>query len=146
MCSVERTKVTLEELVVAATQPSQAKEVISTSSYYSPYISQHVQLQDPKPQQHLASNASSNPILSGWLPPTSFISGPPPHEHIPVSHPKFPLQDMQQHDRRKTSEAHTINIMVLETKYIYQNLRGWVSEVSFHQKRVLYIFRSIIFL
>jgi hypothetical protein len=38
---------------------------------------------------------------------------------VPVRHPKFPVQDMQQHDRREASEAHTINGMVLETKHIY---------------------------
>jgi hypothetical protein len=44
--------------LVAAAQTTQPKEVFNTSSYYSPYIPQHVQHHEPK-SQHSGSIAST---------------------------------------------------------------------------------------
>jgi hypothetical protein len=67
----------------------------------------------------LASNASSNPVMSPWSPSASFVPGPPPYDQVPASHPKFPVQDLQQRDRREGSETHTVNRTVPKMKHIY---------------------------
>jgi hypothetical protein len=90
--------------------------------------------------------------MSTWSPSASFILGPPPYDQVHASHPKFPVQDMQQHDRREGSEAHTINNMVLEVKHIYTKApRGWVRNLEvtkkyFHLPFSIYIYLQISFL
>jgi hypothetical protein len=78
--------------LVAATQTTQLEEVFNTSSYYSLYIPQHVQNQEPKPQPS-GSIVSTSPS-SYSVPPLSFVS--PPYDQLSMGYPQFPIQDIQQ--------------------------------------------------
>jgi hypothetical protein len=53
---------------------------------------------------------------------------PLPQDHLfmirPPGHPKFPVQDLQQGDRREGSETRTVNSMVSEMKHIYWRPQG----------------------
>jgi hypothetical protein len=57
--------------------------------------------------------------MSAWSPSASFVLGPPPYDQAPAGQPKFPMQDLQQRDKREGSENRTVNSMVPETKHIY---------------------------
>jgi hypothetical protein len=74
-----------KELASSCMQPSKLKGVFNTSSYCSPYIPQYdqTQSQEPRPSLPLASNASSNPVMSTWSPAASFVPGPPPYVLVP---------------------------------------------------------------
>jgi hypothetical protein len=101
------------EIAEAEARQNQPKQVLHTTSCYSPYISEYVGNQQPT-----VSVASASHYPAAWaLPP------PPPPIMAPTSsrnqQPEGHRQIQQQCDAREESEARTVNNTIPESRHIY---------------------------
>jgi hypothetical protein len=100
-----------KEIVEAAAQQNQLKQVMHTASYHSPYIPEYV-------GNHPATSAAS-----ASQPQASWPQTPPLPPLQPAysrdQQPKGSQQTHQQRDFREESEARTVNSTVPELKHIY---------------------------
>jgi hypothetical protein len=108
MCHVTIQK--QKEIVEAAAQQNQPKQVMHTASYHSPYIPEYV---GNHPAAFVAS--TSQPQASWQQPP------PPPS--MQTAYPQGQQSEGSQHthqqrDLREQSEARTVNSTVPESKHI----------------------------
>jgi hypothetical protein len=96
----------------AEARQNQPKQVLHTTSCYSPYIPEYVGNQHP-----MASAASASHSQASWaqLPPHPPMEPAPSHDQQLEGH----LQPQQRHDLREQSEAHTANSTMPESSHIY---------------------------
>jgi hypothetical protein len=101
-----------KEIVEAEAWQSQPKQVLHTTSCYSPYVPEYVGNQQPT-----ASIASASHSQAFWA------QLPPPPPLAPVLGHSQQLEGQchaqQQRDLREESEARIVNSIVLESKHIY---------------------------
>jgi hypothetical protein len=97
--------------VEARQNPS--KQVLHTTSCYSPYISEYVGNQQPTTYVPSASHSQASWAQLLQLPP---LAPAPIHNQYPEGH----RQVQQQCDHREESEARTVNNTVAESRHIYR--------------------------
>ena len=101
-----------KEIAEAEAWQNQPKQVLHTTSCYSPYIPEYVGNQQPT-----ASIASTSHSQASWaqLPPPPPLAPTPSHNQQPEGHG----QVQQQRDLREESEARIVNNTVPEMRHIY---------------------------
>jgi hypothetical protein len=101
-----------KEIAEAEARRNQPKQVLHTTSCYSPYIPEYVGNQQP-----MASVGSVSHSQASWaqLPPPPPLAPVPSHNQHPEGH----RQIQQQCDLREESEARIVNITVPESRHIY---------------------------
>ena len=101
-----------KEIAEAEARQAQPKQVLHTTSCYSPYIHQYVGNQRPT-----TSVASASHSQASWaqLPPPPPLAPTLVHNQQPEGHRKV----QQQRDTREESEARTVNSTVPESRHIY---------------------------
>jgi hypothetical protein len=118
--SVVKTRATLQEharsqkqkeIAEAEARQNQPKQVLHTTSCYSPYVPEYVCNQ---PATSVAS-ASHSQASCAQLP----LPPPLPPTHTRSQQPEGHPHAQQQRDFREESEARTVNSTVLESKHIY---------------------------
>jgi hypothetical protein len=101
-----------KEIAEAEARQNHLKQVLHTTSGYSPYVPEYIGNQQPS-----ASVASANHSQASWaqlpLPP------PLPPTHTRGQQPEGHQHVQQQRDFREESEARTVNSTVPESKHIY---------------------------
>jgi hypothetical protein len=109
MCHVTIQK--QKEIVEAAAQQNQPKQVMHTASYHSPYIPEYV------------GNHPTASVASASQPHASWPQLPPPPPLQPAysrgQQPEGSQQTHHQRDFREEFEARTVNNIVPESKHIY---------------------------
>ena len=109
MCHVTIQK--QKEIAEAEARQNQPKQVLHTTSCYSPYIPEYVG------NQPAASVASSSHSQASW--PQLPLPPPLPPTHTRSQQPEGHQHAQQQRDFREESEAHIVNSTVPESKHIY---------------------------
>jgi hypothetical protein len=107
-------KITIQkqkEIAKAEARQNQPKQVLHTTSCYSPYILEYVG------NQPAASVASASHSQASW--PQLPLPPPLPPTHTQSQQPEGRQHPQQQRDFREDSEARTVNSTVLESKHIY---------------------------
>jgi hypothetical protein len=101
-----------KEIVEAEARQNQPKQVLHTTSCYSPYIPEYVGNQQPT-----TSVASASHSQAAWaqLPPPPPLTPTLVHNQQQEGH----RQAQQQRDTREESEARTVNSIVPESRHIY---------------------------
>ena len=101
------------EIAEAKAWQNQPKQVLHTTSCYSPYIPEYVGNQQPTASTALASHSQAS-----WaqlpLPPPPLEPALSQNQQLEGRH-----QVQQQRDLREESEARTVNNTVPESKHIY---------------------------
>jgi hypothetical protein len=100
-----------KEIAEDEARQSQLKQVLHTTSCYSPYILEYIGNQQPTTS---VASASHSPASWPQLPPP-----PPPPPLIHNQQPEGRHHTQQQRDLRDESEARTVNSNVPESKHIY---------------------------
>jgi hypothetical protein len=106
-----------KEIAEAKARHNQSKQVLHTTSYYSPYILEYVCNQHPSSQPS-GSVASASHSSARWILPQSFTLAPSSYEQ------KYPgqlqiQQNTPQRDAREQSQARIVNNIVPESKHFY---------------------------
>jgi hypothetical protein len=100
-----------KEIAEVEARQNQPKQVLHTSSCYSPYIPEYVG------NQPAASVASASHSQASW--PQLPLPPPLPPTQTQSQQPKGHQHPQQQRDFREESEARTVNSTVPESKHIY---------------------------
>jgi hypothetical protein len=116
MCHVTTQK--QKEIVEAAAQQSQPKQVMHTASYHSPYIPEYV------------GNHPAASVASASQPQASWQQPPPPPPIQIGQQPEGSQRTNLQQDFREESEARTVNSTVPESKHIYWRI-SYLNSSSF---------------
>jgi hypothetical protein len=100
------------KITEAKARQNQPKQIMHTTSCYSPYIPKYV-----GNQQHTTSATSASHSQASWaqLPPPPPLSPAPSHDQQLEGH----LRPQQQRDLQEQSEARTVNSTVPESRHIY---------------------------
>jgi hypothetical protein len=100
-----------KEIAKAKARQNQPKQVLHTTSCYSPYIPEYVGNQQPT-----ASVASASHSQAAWaqLPPPPLAPTLVHNQQLEVHH-----HAQQQRDTREESEARTVNSIVPKSRHIY---------------------------
>jgi hypothetical protein len=101
-----------KEIAEAEARQNQPKQVLHTTSCYSPYIPEYVGNQHPTSSVALASHSQASWAQLLALPPLALTLV---HSQQPEGH----HHTRQRCDLREESEAPTVNIIVPESKHIY---------------------------
>jgi hypothetical protein len=101
-----------KEIAEADACRNQPKQVLHTSSCYSPYIPEYVDNQQPTTS---VASASHSQAALAQLPPPPPMAPTLIHNQQPEGH----RQAQQQRDTRAESEARTVNNIVPESRHIY---------------------------
>jgi hypothetical protein len=100
-----------KEIAETEARQNQPKQVLHTSSCYSPYIPKYVGNRQPT-----TSVASASHSQAAWAPlPPPLMAPTSYHNQQPEGH----RQVQKQRDAHKESEARTANNTVLESRHIY---------------------------
>jgi hypothetical protein len=101
-----------KEVAEAEARQNPLKQVLHTTSCYSPYIPEYVGNQKPTTSIASASNSQAS-----WaqLPPPTLLAPALIHNQQPEGH----RESHQQRDLREESEARTVNSTLPESRHIY---------------------------
>jgi hypothetical protein len=101
-----------KEIAEAEVRQNQPKQVLHTTSCYSPYILEYVGNQQPTT---LIASASHSQASWAHIPPPPPMAPIPNHDQQPEGH----LWPQQQQDLWEQSEARIVNSIVPESRHIY---------------------------